>query len=87
MLHSTRPLTDAEKAAFAALVHDRMTEEIYRQPVRSFTEGLQAPAPTFSIPLMAEGRAALEKINKVRRERGRRGRVCRAAVHVRLRLL
>ena len=40
MLHSTRPLTDAEKASFAAMVHDRMTEEIYRQPVRSFTQGL-----------------------------------------------
>jgi hypothetical protein len=27
---------DAEKAAFAALVHDRMTEEMYRSPVTSF---------------------------------------------------
>lgn len=32
-LTSTRPLTDAERAAFAALVHDRMTEEIYAQPL------------------------------------------------------
>ncbi|PNW79730.1 hypothetical protein CHLRE_08g364800v5 [Chlamydomonas reinhardtii] len=64
VLHSSRPLTEAEKARFAGLVHDRMTEEVYRAPVRSFTEGLQAPAPTFTIPLMAEGRAALEKINK-----------------------
>ncbi|GLC44010.1 hypothetical protein PLESTB_000219600 [Pleodorina starrii] len=64
VLHSTRPLTEGERAAFAALVHDRMTEEVYRQPVRSFTEGLQAPAPTFTIPVMAEGRTALEKINK-----------------------
>ena len=78
VLHSSRPLTEAEKARFAGLVHDRMTEEVYRAPVRSFTEGLQAPAPTFTIPLMAEGRAALEKINKVRRGRGREGgrRVC-----------
>ncbi len=27
---------EAEKVAFAALVHDRMTEEIYRTPVTSF---------------------------------------------------
>ena len=40
MLHSTRPLTDAEKASFAAMVHDRMTEEVYRQPVRSFNQGM-----------------------------------------------
>ncbi len=28
MLKTTRPLTEAEKLAFAALVHDRMTEEV-----------------------------------------------------------
>lgn len=41
VLHSSRPLTDAERQAFAAMVHDRMTEEVYDKPVRSFTEGLQ----------------------------------------------
>jgi hypothetical protein len=45
VLHSSRPLTDAEKASFAALVHDRMTEELYKQPVRSFKDGLQVRGP------------------------------------------
>lgn len=36
LLTSTRPLTDAEKTAFAAMVHDRMTEELYTKPVASF---------------------------------------------------
>ena len=36
LLTSSRPLTDAEKAAFAGLVHDRMTEEVYHKPAATF---------------------------------------------------
>lgn len=36
LLTSSRPLTEAEKLAFAGLVHDRMTEEVYTRPVASF---------------------------------------------------
>ena len=36
LLTSSRPLTEAEKVAFAGLVHDRMTEEIYAKPATSF---------------------------------------------------
>jgi phosphoribosylformylglycinamidine synthase len=65
VLKSSRPLTDAEKVSFAALVHDRMTEELYSKSLASFKVDTK-PAPVFSVPVMAEGRAALEKINKVR---------------------
>ena len=36
LLTSSRPLTEAEKTAFAGLVHDRMTEEVYVKPVSTF---------------------------------------------------
>jgi hypothetical protein len=46
-------------------VHDRMTEEVYAQPVKSFAV-TTPPAKTLSVPVLAHGRAALENINKVR---------------------
>ena len=36
LLTSSRPLTEAEKVAFAGLVHDRMTEELYTKPASTF---------------------------------------------------
>jgi len=62
LLQTSRPLTDAEKAAFAGLVHDRMTEEIYHKPAASFSCNAK-PAPVFTIPVMEKGRRALEEIN------------------------
>jgi hypothetical protein len=53
----------AERTAFAALVHDRMTEEVYAQPVSTFRVNTPA-APVFTVPLMAQGRKALESINE-----------------------
>jgi hypothetical protein len=41
-----------------------MTEEPYAAPVASFKVNA-APAPVFTIPVCAEGRAALERINEV----------------------
>jgi len=61
-LTSARPLTAAELKGFAALVHDRMTEEVYVKPVDTFRVNTPA-APVFSVPLMAQGRQALEAIN------------------------
>ena len=43
-------------------VHDRMTEQIYPLPLRSFKTDV-LPMPTFSVPLMTKGRAALEEMN------------------------
>jgi len=46
-------------------VHDRMTECVYPSALKSFTLD-KAPQPVFTIPLLSNGRAALEKINKAR---------------------
>ncbi|KAK9837421.1 hypothetical protein WJX81_001177 [Elliptochloris bilobata] len=61
-MRAGRPLSKAEAAACAALVHDRMTEEVYSQPLRSFRSAAR-PAPVFTVPVLERGRAALEEIN------------------------
>ena len=43
-------------------VHDRMTEEVYGQPLTSFATDV-VPESVYTIPVMSEGRAALEHIN------------------------
>jgi hypothetical protein len=68
LLRASAPLEAPERAVFAALVHDRMTEQVYPQALTSFASDT-VPAPVATIPVVAEGRAALERINKV----GRRG--------------
>jgi len=62
-LTTGRPLTDAERAAFLGLVHDRMTECPYPAPLESFASGA-TPAPVFEVPVLSEGRAALVRINR-----------------------
>lgn len=44
-------------------MHDRMTEEVYQEPLRSFRTDV-TPAPVFTVPLLERGRAALEEINE-----------------------
>jgi len=48
---------------FVALVHDRMTEAPYPHPLTSFSSGL-SPEPVRRIPVLEEGRSALEKLNR-----------------------
>ena len=55
-------LSASESEAFAALVHDRMTECVYPAPLKSFASDV-VPAPVERAPVMAEGRAALERLN------------------------
>ncbi len=62
-LRSRAPLSESEQTAFLGLVHDRMTECRYPEPLTSFETGIQ-PEPTFEVPLLEEGRAALERINR-----------------------
>eukprot|EP00884_Botryococcus_braunii_P021813 jgi/Botrbrau1/8315/Bobra.0081s0004.1 len=50
-------------AAFAALVHDRMTEEVYPEPLQSFKSDV-LPAPVYTVPVLEQGRRALEEINR-----------------------
>jgi len=45
------------------MLHDRMTEEEYVKPVDSFDAGVET-SPVITVPIMAEGRRALERINK-----------------------
>ena len=63
LIRSASPLAEEQKAAFLAEVHDRMTECPYPEPLASFETGIE-PEPSFEIPLLEEGRAALERINR-----------------------
>ncbi|QDZ18995.1 phosphoribosylformylglycinamidine synthase [Chloropicon primus] len=56
-------LTAEEREKFAELVHDRMTEQVYERPLESFESDV-VPAPVLSIPVIEEGRKALEDINE-----------------------
>lgn len=62
LLRTSAPLSAEERTAFAALVHDRMTEQVYETPLKTFATDA-APAPAITIPVVAEGRAALERVN------------------------
>jgi phosphoribosylformylglycinamidine synthase len=62
-LFSASPaVAPADLSRHAAALHDRMTEQIYPTPLQSFVS-VAVAAPTRTIPLMAEGRAALERVS------------------------
>ena len=63
LLGLDRPLGDAERAAFLSLVHDRMTECPYPEPLQTFETGVE-PEPVRTIPVLEEGMAALERVNR-----------------------
>jgi phosphoribosylformylglycinamidine synthase len=48
---------------FLALVHDRMTETSYPAPLTTFETGLE-PDPVVEIPVLEQGRSALERVNR-----------------------
>ncbi len=60
---TTRPLTADERKAILDMIHDRMTECPYPTPLETFDTGMK-PEPVFHIPLLQEGRVALERINR-----------------------
>jgi len=62
-LESPSPLSDDQEKSFLDLVHDRMTECVYPEPLQSFETGAK-PEPVFTIPVIEEGRSALERINR-----------------------
>ncbi len=62
LLHADTQLDDHEIAAFLALVHDRMTECPYPEPLDSFASGIE-PEPVLEIRVLEEGRAALERLD------------------------
>ncbi|MEJ2548749.1 MAG: AIR synthase-related protein, partial [Gemmatimonadota bacterium] len=63
LLHLDRTLSPSDRNAFLALVHDRMTECEYPESLQSFESGVE-PQPVRTIPLLEEGMAALERVNR-----------------------
>ncbi len=63
LLERDQSLSPEELQVFLSLVHDRMTETRYLVPLDSFETGM-TPAEVFDIPVLKEGRAALEKVNR-----------------------
>ena len=55
-------LTHEQESEFLELIHDRMTECEYPSPLASFETGV-LPEPVSEVPLIQEGRPALERIN------------------------
>jgi phosphoribosylformylglycinamidine synthase len=63
-LQCDRPLSDGDWAAIGAVLHDRMTESVLRHA--SEAEALfrhASPKPLATVPLLADGVAALERAN------------------------
>jgi phosphoribosylformylglycinamidine synthase len=60
---AAEPLSREQQQAFLDSVHDRMTECPYPEPLTTFETGME-PEATFEIPVMQEGRAALERVNR-----------------------
>lgn len=62
LLTSSRALTPHDQQLFLSIIHDRMTETVYPEPLQTFENGVQ-PAKVNVIPLLEDGRAALERVN------------------------
>ena len=48
---------------FSAMVHDRMTECVYDEPLKTFESNV-TPEQVYTVPITTEGRAALERVDK-----------------------
>ena len=64
-VRASRELTDAEVQAILPLLHDRMTQAVVRQSSEAAQLFAQhQPKPLATVPLMTNGRAALEQANQ-----------------------
>jgi len=61
--HTTAALSPEALKVIKTMLHDRMTEEEYVRPIASFESGA-ITKNVVTVPIMAEGRAALERINE-----------------------
>jgi len=52
-----------DREAFARAVHDRMTEFVYPEGIGGFETGI-SPEPVHIVPVLEEGRTAIEDINR-----------------------
>ena len=64
-INASSELSATATTQLKSLLHDRMTEEEYLEPITSFESGAET-VPVITVPIMAEGRAALERINTER---------------------
>ncbi len=62
LLRTRKPIVGEGAIALLASMHDRMTECPYPEPLTEFASGA-SPAAVGRVPVMAEGRKALEHIN------------------------
>ena len=62
-LTNTSGLSPRALSAMHDILHDRMTEQEYKEPISTFDIDVVTEQVT-TVPIMEEGRAALEKINK-----------------------
>uniref|UniRef100_A0A7S4EUI8 phosphoribosylformylglycinamidine synthase n=1 Tax=Chrysotila carterae TaxID=13221 RepID=A0A7S4EUI8_CHRCT len=62
LVKTSKPLTEEEKEHLSATLYDRMTECVYDVPLETFTV-VAKPAPVRHIPVLSQGRAALEAIS------------------------
>ncbi|HEX7259483.1 MAG TPA: phosphoribosylformylglycinamidine synthase [Candidatus Saccharimonadia bacterium] len=58
-----KKLDEEDLAKIVDALHDRMTEQVYKQPLTSFATNLK-PEPVETVPILEEGIAALEQANK-----------------------
>lgn len=56
-------LSEEQRKKIYSLIHDRMTEEPYLEPIVTFETGRE-PEPVYTIPLIEEGKSALVKLNR-----------------------
>nr|XP_032640605.1 phosphoribosylformylglycinamidine synthase [Chelonoidis abingdonii] len=63
LLQCARCPTPAEEAALEAVLSDRMTEQRYQEPIRSFAVAAR-PAPTWQVDVLGGGRTALERASQ-----------------------
>ncbi|MFZ2198214.1 MAG: phosphoribosylformylglycinamidine synthase, partial [Thermodesulfovibrionales bacterium] len=62
VLEATSDIRKEQFEKFASELHDRMTECVYPEQLRTFETGVK-PEPVYCVPLIENGRSALQKIN------------------------
>jgi phosphoribosylformylglycinamidine synthase len=63
LLGVPRDLRESERKRVLPLIHDRMTECEYPEPLQTFETGME-PRPVFRVPVMENGKRALREISR-----------------------
>jgi len=54
---------ETDRSRFIDAHHDRMTECIYRKPLKTFDTGIE-PERVYKVPLIEEGAGAMNEVNR-----------------------